>query len=167
MSSTSSKWLVGAGAVIAVLVVVSVLVAVLGNAGETTTFPEDTPEGVVQRYLQAVQDSETQVAYDYMGAALQEACSVQEFRDQTRWSADNDNKVILEGTEVVGDQTIVTVRITQVRTEPPFAPSESSFQQEYNLEQQNGDWRFTEPPWPFSWCQGLTTEAEKPPLRVD
>ena len=88
MSSTSSRWLIGAGAVITVLVVASVLVAVLGTTGETVTYPEDTPEGVVQRYLQAIQASETQVAYDYLGVELQEGCTLQEFRDGTRWSAD-------------------------------------------------------------------------------
>ncbi|MDA1215982.1 MAG: hypothetical protein O2812_03825 [Chloroflexi bacterium] len=164
MNSTSSRWLIGAGAVIAVLVVASVLVAVLGGSGETTAFPENTPEGVVQRYLQAVQDRESQTAFDYLGAELQEACTLQELRDQTRWSAENDNRVILEGTEVVGGQTIVTVRVTQLRVDPPSIPNESSFSPEYILEQQDGNWRFIQPPWPMGWCQGLTLDIEKLPL---
>jgi hypothetical protein len=167
MSSTSSKWLMGAGAVVAALVIVSVLVTVLGNTGDATTFPEDTPEGVIQRYLQAVQDRKSPTAFDYLGAELQEACTLQELRDQTRWSAENDNRVILEGTEVLANQTIVTVRVTQLRVNPPSIPSESSFSPEYILEQQEGNWRFTAPPWPLEWCQGLNPEADKPALRVD
>ena len=164
MKSASSRWLIGVGAVIAVLVVASVLVAVFGGSGKTATFPGDTPEGVVQRYLQALEDNDSQAAFDYLGAELQEGCTLLEFRNQTNWIADQDHRIVLEGTELLETQTLVMVRISQIRTDPPFSTSESSFRQGYTLEQQNGDWRFTEPPWPLSFCQDLTHEAEKLPL---
>ena len=159
MNSWSTRWLVGTGAAIAVLVVASVLAAVLAGGGDAETFPEDSPEGVVQRYLQAIEDDEFQTAYDYLGSALREGCTLQEFRERTRRTADRDHRVVLEGTEAFEGQTIVMVRISRVQTDAPFAPSESSYPREYTLERQEGAWRFTEPAWPLNYCP----PAEKTP----
>lgn len=131
---------------------VSLLAAVWGGAG-ADTFPEDTPEGVVQRYLQALQDDDYQTAYGYLSAETQAACPPREFRNMTRQSADHDRRVLLEGTEVVGGQTLVTVRIARIRSEPPFPPSEYSFREEYALEREDGGWRFTGPAWPLGVCR--------------
>ncbi len=152
MNSWSTRWLAGTGAAIAVLVIASVLAAVLAGGGDAETFPEDSPEGVVQRYLQALQDDDFQTAYGYLGPALREGCTLEEFRYRTRWNSDEDHRVVLEGTEVLGGRTIVMVRVSQVRTDAPFAPSESSYQREYTLERQEGAWRFTEPAWPLNYC---------------
>lgn len=152
ISNSSTRWLIGAGAAAAVLAGVSVLAAVLGGAG-ADTFPEDTPEGVVQRYLHAIQDDDYQTAYGYLSAETQAACPLRAFRDTVRRSADHDRRVLLERTEVLDGQTLVAVRIARIRSEPPFPPSEYSFREEYALERENGGWRFTGPAWPLGACR--------------
>jgi hypothetical protein len=62
----SSRMLIGFGSAIAVLIVITVvLVLVLGQSG-SPSLPENTPQGTVQRYLQAVQDKDYAKAYNYL-----------------------------------------------------------------------------------------------------
>lgn len=152
----SGLWLIGVAAVVGVLVVASVLVAVFRGQREVQDYPESTPEGVVQRYLQAVWAGEHQGAYAYLSDELKNYCTYQNFRDSTNWVKDQDIRVSLVGSEPVDSKTEVQVRVSQVQIGRPFAPEESSYTQRFTLARQgdpiSGAWRFAEPPWPMSYC---------------
>jgi hypothetical protein len=69
----STRFLVISGVAIGVLVVVTVvLVLTLGNGKTISLLPEDTPEGVVQRYLLALEDEDYEEAYGYLSSTARE-----------------------------------------------------------------------------------------------
>ncbi len=152
MSSGSSRWLVGTAVVVAALVIASLAVGVLAG-GDADPLPEDSPEGVVQRYLLALEDDDFRAAYEHLGADLRQACSLQELREQTRWLGERGRRVLLEDAEETEGRAFVTVRITTISTDAPFTPTESAFTVDYVLERQDDAWRFTESPWPLGHCR--------------
>ena len=151
-----------------VLAGVSVIIASLDRRGEQSLFPEGTPEGTVQRYLLAIEEGETDAAYDYLDPEVQGTCDSQHFRDSLRglrgegfngpFSETEDLRVTLVDTREVEDRVEVQVRITRFRVTPPFGADEYSYRERFVLKQTGGAWAFVEPPWPMRWCP----QAEKP-----
>lgn len=66
---TSNRTLAGFGIAIAALVIITIILVLTLGRGNPTSLPENTPQGVVQRYLQAVQDKNYQTAYNYLTPA--------------------------------------------------------------------------------------------------
>ena len=159
----SKRWLIGAAAVVGVLIATSILVAVLRGQRDVANYPANTAEGTVQRYLQAVWAQNYQDAYVYLSDDLQKYCTYQNLRDSTTWTRDQDMRVSLVGAQPLSGKTNegkieVEVRVSQVQMGQPFTPSETSYTQRLTLAK-NGDdaspvWRFAEPPWPMSYCPG-------------
>ncbi len=164
MGSASTKWLAGVVVVVVGLIVVSVVVAAMGAGNEPVLLPETQPEGVVQRYLLAVDANETEKAYGYISPTLKGYCTVQHFRDSSQYIREQDMRISLSRTEVIDGVTFVDVRVTQTRVnaEIPFTPRESSSTQRFSLQPVDGVWRFIDPPWPMSWCPGLERVPGKP-----
>jgi hypothetical protein len=150
--------------VIVIVAAIGVTAAFLYRSGELPLLPEGTPEGTVHRFLVAVERGDNRRAYDYLDSELQATCTYQHFRDSTRgFEAKGDRyaddlRVTLEGTESVDGAVEVRVRITRFRVSPPspFSPpfdgGESSHGERFTLEMTDGDWLFTDPPWPMSRC---------------
>ncbi|MBF8299422.1 MAG: hypothetical protein HW397_471 [Dehalococcoidia bacterium] len=152
----SNLWLVGVAALVVALVLASVLVAVARGGREIQDYPENTPDGVVQRYLKAVWEEEYQTAYGYLDDELKTYCSYQHFRDSSQWVRDQDMRVSLVGSDQVNGKVEVQVRVSQVHMGGSFTPNESSYTQRFILGPQGdasaGIWRFAEPPWPMNYC---------------
>lgn len=70
--------LIGAG--ILVLLVLSVVVVLVAGRGGTTQFPADSPEGTLQRYLAAVEESDYEAAHAYFSERVKNEMSVEDFR---------------------------------------------------------------------------------------
>ena len=165
--NASTNWLIGAGAVVAILVAAALAVALIADRGEPELRAEATPEGVVQRYLIAIDDDDPEVAYGYLSQRLKDACTYQHFRDNLAWIREQDMRIGFEKTEAVGEGQEVTVRIRQIYVRgniPPFTPDESSYTQRFVLRQYGSDWQFYEPPWPMGYCPGLIPTRTAPPL---
>lgn len=164
LQSASSRWLAGIAIAVVVLVAASVALVLFDRRGEPELFPPESPEGAVQRYLLAVDGREDREAYGYLGPELSEECGFDHFRESVRnfqpgnGRRDQDLRVSLIGTEAVDETTEVSVRVTRYRVDPPFGGDEYSSRRMFVLEEIDGDWRFTEPPWPMSWCP----EPEQP-----
>ena len=159
MKESSSRWLAGVVLVVLVLIVLSVAVTLL-NQREADLLPEDTPEGVVQSYLLAIDAGDSQTAYSYLSSKLKEACTQQNLRDSARWLEEGDLSATMEETKTLDGQAEVRVRVMQFHVSsnppiPPFGSQESSNTAWYILEREGESWRFTEPPWPLGWCPGL------------
>ena len=155
MWTLSSRWLVGVAGVVVALIVISVAVALINPRGAAETLSEDTPEGVVQRFILAIQDRDYTLAHSYLSDELKKTCTVAQIEERSSFSVDTlrDNRIALLGTDELSDGRMqVRVRVTQVNVSPPFGVDESSYQERYVLVQENGDWRFAEPPWPLGWC---------------
>lgn len=160
----SNRWLIGAAIVVAVLVVASVLIATLRGQRDIANYPAKTPEGTVQRYLQAVWRKNYQDAYNYISDDLKTYCTYQNLRDSTSWTQDQDMRVSLAGSQPLDrDMAEVEVRISQVQMGQPFSPTESSYAQRFTLANTgtgaDAAWRFSEPPWPISYCPGWSDRS--------
>ena len=120
---SSTRFLLGFGIAISVLVVVTVIL-VLTMRSSVALLPGNTPQGVVQRFLIAVQDQDYEKAYSYL--QVQESGQVLSFNDwyqttfpsfrtsQTSW------KATLGKTVTSGNTATVEVFVDVLRPEGPF-----------------------------------------------
>ena len=151
-------WLIGGGAFVGVLLVVSVVVALMQ---EDVALKEGTPERTVQLYLRAVQDEDFRAAHGFLSAELKEECPPEDLaaRNFSRARDLSDSRVTLEDTRHFTTTTVVVARVTRVRGSGPFGTSESSHEQPYTLRLEDDEWRITQNPWPYH-CS-----PEPPPKR--
>jgi hypothetical protein len=68
-------WLIGAGSLLAILLVASIIVALMQRV---EPLPEGTPERAVQLYLEAIADGDLEAARDFLSAELKERCLVED-----------------------------------------------------------------------------------------
>ena len=141
-----------------VLIGVSVVVTLAGRSGEPDRFAPGTPEAAVQDYLLAIEDRRDREAYDFIHPDVADGCKFDHFKSTLREvqpdgvRRDRDLRVSLVNVEEV-DQTVeVNVRVTQSYVDPPFDSREHSRAERFVLEEEDGSWWFTKPPWPMDWC---------------
>jgi len=63
---SSNRTLIGFGIGIAVLVIITIILAITLGNGNVPQLSENTPEGIVQRFLLAVQEKNYPLAYNYL-----------------------------------------------------------------------------------------------------
>jgi hypothetical protein len=161
MQTFSSRWLVAVALVVVALILGSMAVALINPRGNVETLSKDTPEGTVQRFILAIQDSDYTLAYNYLTNEMKEICTIAKMETNTRWSVNdlNDNRIELLDTEKLSNGRVkVKVRVSQTNVSPPFGVDEYSHQEWFILIYENGYWRFTEPPWPLDWCSRTARE---------
>ena len=164
----SNVWLIGGGAALAALLVASIVVAVLEGDAE---FEPGSPEAAVQTLLRAADDEDVESAYGLLSDALQDQCALEDFAGGPRRPIHNlaDQRLTYEKTRTVGETVFVDVRVTEF-SGGDFFGSHNSFDQQYALRLTDGQWRFTQYPWPFFQCgpfKPLPVEPARPvPTRV-
>ena len=152
--SSSRRWLIIFAIVISVLVITTVSLAVFTNGNEVVLLPEDTPQGIVQRYLIAVQEKNYQKAYSYLSFDplqkietyddwLRRVTGVQT-SNQPEWKATL-NKVTQNG-----DNATVEVAIDTIRPGGPFGDLLSSQQIIFQLIKIDSMWLITSPTY-INW----------------
>lgn len=133
--------LVLAGAGLLVLVIAAVA-AVVGTRG-VADFDPESPEGVVQRYVQAILDGDDERAL----ALLVDPES--ECYDRER----EDFRMTLADVEVDGDRAEVEVTITRGGGDPPFDGYPYATEDVFDLRRVGDDWRISGAPWQFQICE--------------
>jgi hypothetical protein len=136
-----------AGLVVVALVAGIAVATVRGNP----RLDAGSPEGVVQRYLQAVFDRDHATAVGYLSATTAERCSVAAFRDA--WVPDG-LTADLDDVRVSGDRAEVRVVLHAVIEPLPVDPAFSTIEL-FQLERTADGWRITGVPWPLVSCDGL------------
>ncbi|MDD5039311.1 MAG: hypothetical protein PHN78_08390 [Dehalococcoidales bacterium] len=133
----------------ALIVLTVVLVSVMGN--NVTQLPENTPDGVVQHFLQAVQDGDYPRAYSYMKVA--ENAKPVTYEDwltsvnrplgipSVSWRA------TLGETKITGDTAMVVVIIDIFQQQGPFQNPIRSQTEYFNLTKIDGTWYITTRPY--------------------
>jgi hypothetical protein len=161
IQSNSSRWLLGVALTVLALVVLALVVALVTRPQGATLLPQDTAEGTVQRYLLAIEEDDHQKAYGYLSNELQKACTYDYFRRFTDRLRLEEVRITLEGTKRLNSSVEVSVRVTQfsisspLRDPIPLSARESPYSERFTLAQVEGDWRFTDKPWPMDRCSGL------------
>ena len=117
----STRFLVISGVAIGVLVVVAVVLVLTVGGGSTTLLPEDTPEGVVQRFFLALEAEDYEEAYSYLHSTVRRDESYQLwipsggwYREEPAWT------VTLGESSVVGFGASVEVTYTRFYPSAPL-----------------------------------------------
>ncbi len=161
----SNRWLMGMGAALAMLVVVAIVASFIDR--EPAQYPEDTPEGITQRYLTAMVVGDITAAYAYLSTNLQEQCILSEWKRVTRARTRfEDSQMLLQDVRYFDDtEARVSVDVNDLRTPQPFdlTPREYTTSLEFTLElQDDGSWRFSQVPWPTYRCPQPDGEIIEP-----
>lgn len=143
-----------------ILIVASIVVSMLQKEAE---FAPGSPEAAVQAYLRALDEDDFQAVHDALSPELRERCSVKDmfggrYVGQRR-SALEDKRITLEGARKLDDITFVTVRIVELHSDGLFGPSGFDYDETFALEQFDGQWKFSQDPWPRFHCP---TESPSP-----
>lgn len=142
-----SLLVIGVG--IAVLVVAAVIAVVLLGSREAPAFSADTPEGVVQRHLAAVEDEDYETAWGYLSAAVQSDLSVDEYRRAARdygSYGSQSRRVLFDRSEVDGERARVLLTVEEYYDGGPFGGGETyRSTREIALVREGGEWRIDDP----------------------
>lgn len=125
-------------------VIVAAVIAVLVRSG-TASYDAGTPEGVVQRYAQAVSEGDTGTALEYLAPEIADSC------DQAAIDT-NELRMSLIETIDHGDAAQVRVMVTTIYGSGPFGPSEFQSEDVFSLVREGGGWRIQTTPWQFTIC---------------
>ena len=134
---------VGGG--ITLLVIVAVIAVVLLGSRDAAAFPADTPEGVVQRHLAAVEDEDHETAWGYLSADVQSDLSLDEYRRAARdygtyWVGSR--RVLFDRSEVDGDRARVWLTVEDYYDGGPFGGANTyRSTREIALVREGGEWR--------------------------
>lgn len=146
---TSGRFLLVFGLVILVVVGVAVALAVVGGNAPVKMLAEDTPEGVVQRFLMAVKERDYAKAYTYL-SPLPENSKIYSYEEWIRstqsrnvnssWKASIVNSMVKENDATVD----VNIDIFRLPGSPMTNPV-YSHSIRFVLHKENGKWMINSP----------------------
>lgn len=146
---SSRRWLIIFAIVISILVITIVTLVLLTEGNEVALLPEDTPQGIVQRYLIAIQERNYQEAYSYI--SFDPLQKIETYDDWLRMvtGAQTSNqpewKATLDKTTQNGDNATVEVAIDTIRPGGLFGDLMSSQRIIFQLSKIDGTWLITSP----------------------
>ena len=145
---TSSKFLLGFGIVIVLVVAVAVTLAVISGNEPVKLLPEDSAEGTVQRFLMAVKEQDYVKAYTFLSPQSENlktrpyedwVRSMQSMRGNSSWKAS-----IVKSTVRENDAT-VEVAVDVFRPDGPLANPVNTNHIMFLLQKENGKWLINSP----------------------
>ncbi len=128
------------------LLVVIALVVVLVRSTVRESLDPSTPEGVVQRYAQAVIDGDDAAAAAYL-TGRSEDCGY--------YGSDPANlRLTFDSTTISGNDATVRVSISSSYGGDPFSNYEYTYDDEFRLVKSGGAWLIETAPYEFLSCGG-------------
>ncbi len=153
--TSSARWLAGIRAGVVAIAIASIIV-VLAIDPDGVTLDENTPEGTVQRYIQALQDEQYDVAYRLLSAEAQAECTLSNFRSQGRFGRDQDTRVRLDRVIEASDGTEVRLEMVNFSGISPFefdfTFEDGRYTVNYLVNETDDGWRVSNAPWPYTDC---------------
>ena len=150
--SAPSLWLISIAALAIALVVFSVSLNLILDNGQEDLLPNDTPQGIVQRYLMAIADYHTEEAYNFLTENAQDSCGFESFLQTIEYQRNREFSARLIDTVDLENRKLVSVEISEPNNAGPFDGGGYSFETRFTLEEQDGEWWISELPWPAEWC---------------
>jgi hypothetical protein len=135
------------GAIVVAIVVVAVLVVVLASR-PPTTYPADSPEGTIQRYLAAVEAGEPEAAYAFFSRSVRTEMPLDSYRRawaDLAWEREQDRRVVLEQVDLRDTRATVHLRVDVYSGGGPFGPNRYTYERSVGLVRESGEWRIDEP----------------------
>jgi len=143
---SSSRWLLAFGVAVGVLVIAAVVLVLTMPAQEVRLFPEDTPEGTVQRYLLALQAQDYLKAYSYLSPPPSEKIPYEDWREPAVFSEEKPElKVTLGKSAVTGNEATVDVVVDVFRPGGPFENPVHTHDISFFLKKEGTSWRIASP----------------------
>jgi hypothetical protein len=131
-------------AVVVAVVVVAAIVAVLLRGGATSFDPE-SPEGVVQRYTQALIDGDLATAQELAATTSEEGCGFSP-------GGPDDYRVTLMGTTVDDDSAQVRVLVSTTYGQDVFGSGQYQSEEVFRLVKSADAWLIAAAPWQLTVC---------------
>jgi hypothetical protein len=148
---TSSRWLLIFGVTIGVLVIAAVVLVLTMPTPETRLLPENTPEGIVQRYFLALQAEDYVTAYSYLSPPPTEKYPYEQWRSPFTSSEEKPAfKVTLGKAAVRGNEANVEVTVDTFRPSGPFDNPVRTQHITFFLKKEGTSWKITSP-WDVWW----------------
>ncbi len=148
-SRRSRRLLAVLGAAVGAVVLAAILAVFL--RGEPAELDAATPEGVVQRYTQAVLAGDADTALSYVVDDVADDCDPV--------TVTEDRRVTLVDASENGETARVEVRVATVYGQGPFGPSEYETDGVFVLEGADGAWLIRSAPWELSACEGMDRDV--------
>ncbi|WES64701.1 hypothetical protein P0L94_01200 [Microbacter sp. GSS18] len=143
-SGRSRVVMIALGAGIALVVIIA-LIAVFARSGPVE-YAADTPEGVVQRYAQAVIDGDVDTALGYLPEDVADRC-------RTIPTQSVSLRLTLLDTTEGDDFARVDVQVAASYGSGMLGSSEFDYEAEFTLDKADGEWLITRAPWEFAVCE--------------
>jgi len=153
--SGSTRWLLLAAFVVILIIAGGVAASVVG--GNARTYPDGTPERAVQQYLEAVAANDAPRALEFFSSDLARRCENYP-RDSISNRGRTSVRATLEQTNVRDGTATVRVTLIESYGNDPFGGGETDFSTVFELRQEGGEWRFSQPPWP-TYCPASVSPA--------
>ena len=148
---SSSRWLLAFGVTIGVLVIAAVVLVLTMPTPETRLLPEDTPEGIVQRYFLALQAEDYVTAYSYLSPPPTAKYPYEEWRGPFISSEEKPEwKVTLGKSAVRGNEANVEVTVDTFRPSGPFDNPVRTQHVTFFLKKEGTSWKISSP-WDVWW----------------
>lgn len=148
--AASTRWLLGAAAVVALIAVAGVVAG--GGGRDAADLEEGSPAAVVRDLLQALEDRDPDAMRATLAPGLRGACTDAELRRRAREERRTEQRVTLVGTEELDGTAEVEVRRTEHRGEPPFGGPDHERTEVFELARRDGRWAITHVPWSHHAC---------------
>lgn len=147
---TSNRTLMGFGIGIGVLILTTIILVLTLGKGTANLLAENTPEGVVQRYLLAIQEEDYQAAYSYLiphdpKSIDNPTMTYDEWLMNVRNNSNNTWKASLGAVKITGDSATVEVMIDVFRPGGPFANPVNTNNETFILKKTGPSWLITSP----------------------
>ncbi|OGO58421.1 MAG: hypothetical protein A2Z32_08870 [Chloroflexi bacterium RBG_16_69_14] len=135
-----------AGAAIAALIVIALIVAVALPA-RPTEYPAGSAEAAFQDFYRAWESRDIDAAYHHLSTNVTGHLSLSEYRsidsDQS-WQRDQDRRLVLLGADVTGDRAVLRIRVDEF-SGGGIGGRRSSFERSVRLVREDGTWLIDEP----------------------
>ena len=150
---SSNRFLIGFGIGLAILVLLTIGLVIF-NGNQVTTYPENTPEGVVQRFLQAMQAGDYPKAFGY--TQVEENGKPLTYKEMMPYPVRPSGypasswRATLGKTTTTGNTSTVDVIVDTLQPQGPFGNPVNSQSVFFILTNINGTWYITmRPPYWF------------------
>jgi hypothetical protein len=146
----SSRWLLAFGAAIGLLAIVAIVLVLIVGAREAPLLPENTPEGIVQRYFLALKDGDYVTAYNYLSPKATEKYPYGQWVPFVSSEERPGFKVTLGKSAVTGNEATVDVVVNVFRPGGPFENPVRTQYVTFFLKKEGTSWKITSP-WDVWW----------------
>lgn len=134
------------GVIIAVAVLVIIALIVVFTRGTPASYDENTPEGVVQRYAEAVIAGDEDTARDLLTETLRENC------ERVYQGPLHDVRLTLTSTNEREERADVQVSVVTTTGGGIFGSSEYASDDYFALVREESGWAIESTPWQFTVC---------------